>query len=345
MRFIVKIQTVLSVLCVASLPLLATGNYAITETESLGRMVNPLDIMSGRERRITHGNRHKTKDRTKISKRKNPTRKTDPIYKNSKKMIYLSFDDGPGQGTANVMKVLREEGVEATMFFIGRRIRNNRALYTQALSAPNLLVANHTYTHANGKYASFYSSSARVINDIDRAQALIGGAKYLRLAGRNVWRLPQINRNDYALSKARRVIESPKYDALKNRGYQIYGWDIEWHFNHTTGNPSYGADRMASRIAAQYKRGHLTKSGKMVLLAHDHMFRTQNSMQALRELIQILKAGGWTFETIDSFSQSTPAVLVRKKVTTPHKKVIHIAMSNNNSTQTEKQKSILRMLR
>ena len=211
---------------------------------------------------------------------------------------------------------------------------------------PNLLIANHTYSHANGKYARFYSSTATVVNDVDRAQRIIGGAKYLRLAGRNVWRLPSLYRNDYALSKRRSEIESPKYTALANRGYQIYGWDIEWHFDHATGNASYGADHMADRIETFYESRHLTKEGKIVLLAHDYMFRKDSGMQKLRELIQILKASGWQFETLGSYGSSTPAVFVQKKKHL-HKKVIHLAMSKRDPVleQRKKQKRLLLLLR
>jgi len=231
------------------------------------------------------------------------------------KILYLTFDDGPVTGTANVLRVLQEEGVDATLFFVGKHIQKSRALYRRAVSMPNLLIANHTYSHANGTYARFYSHISAVVQDIDSAQELIGGAKYLRLAGRNVWRLPAIQRDDQALTPYRRQIEKPKYEALANRGYQIYGWDIEWQFDHATGRPAYGAAWMASRIEQQYQKRHMAKSGKMILLAHDYMFRGKSGTQALRELIRTLKYNGWRFATIDAYSGQTPSVLAKRKNT------------------------------
>jgi peptidoglycan/xylan/chitin deacetylase (PgdA/CDA1 family) len=221
-----------------------------------------------------------------------------------KKIIYLTFDDGPLLGTANVLQVLHEEGIEATMFFVGDHIKMNKSLFKKALAMSNLCISNHTYSHANEKYAHFYSNMNRVVKDVDRSQKMIGGAKYLRLAGRNIWRLPTVYKNDYAISKKQRKIEIPKYDALMDNGYQIYGWDIEWKFNHHTGNPSYGVDTIVKKIERKYARGKMTKKGKMILLAHDYMFRGKKGILILRALIHKLKEKDWKFKTLDEYTST-----------------------------------------
>ncbi len=334
MKLSYSLVSLMSTALLTWIPLSASSSYDITETE-ISSASNPLGLFSNKT----------TGQKTAETVHNIPRKKRLPLQ--GSKTLYLTFDDGPGKGTANVLRVLSEEGVEATMFFIGRNIEHHRSLYNQALSMPNLLIANHTYSHANGKYEQFYNSTVTVVNDIDRAQRIIGGAKYLRLAGRNVWRLPDVYRNDYALSKTRRLIESPKYTALSNRGYQIYGWDIEWHFDHVSGNASYGADQMANRIETLYQTQRLVKTGKMVLLAHDPMFKGAAGAGKLRELVQILKASGWQFETLSSYEYSTPAVFVRKKPSVKKKKVIRIAMRKKDPVleQVKKQKRLLLMLR
>ncbi len=329
-----KIRTILSVYALVLIPLFATGGYEIAETEH-SNSANPLDILNDKAKHLP--------ENTFKRKLVKPGKK-----QNLRKILYLTFDDGPGKGTANVLRALKEENVEATMFFIGKKVEKNKALYTQALAMPHLLIANHTYSHANDAYAKFYSHMATVISDVDRAQRIIGGAKYLRLAGRNVWRLPLYMRNDYGLSKIRRNSESAVYTALSNRGYQIYGWDIEWQFNHSTGKLAYNADRMISRINTLYRSKRLAGAGKMVLLAHDAMFRTQNGLQQLRELIQILKADAWQFETIDRFTKTTPDVIVGNKLSVSPPKVIHLVMKERTSPITQnptKKRNILKLLR
>jgi peptidoglycan/xylan/chitin deacetylase (PgdA/CDA1 family) len=225
------------------------------------------------------------------------------------KILYLTFDDGPVEGTQNVLKILEEEGVEATLFCVGRHVQKRKNLYLRALQMPNLLVANHTYSHANGHYSRFYSNLWGVMSDVEHAQLILGGRKYLRLAGRNVWRLPEVRRNDRALSPRRRSIEIPKYEELAKEGFYIYGWDVEWHFDHNSGRPLGSARQLADRIGAIWSRGRSAQRGKVVLLAHDFMFRDAASTEELRRFVRIMKRRGWTFRKIDQYSSSRPEPL------------------------------------
>ena len=238
------------------------------------------------------------------------------------KTLYLTFDDGPIGGTANLLRVLKEENVKATMFCIGREVVNHSKLFHQELAMPNLLVANHTYTHANNHYRRFYNSpAAHVVADIDKAQHVIGGAKYLRLCGRNVWRLPTVKRDDWGINVAQRGHEIPKYNALWEHGYFTYGWDVEWLFSHKTQRPLFNGEEMARRVNLRYQGTHTAKRGKVVLLAHDFMFRSAYNTQQLRTFIQIMKAQGWTFETIDDYSRETPGAYVHTEKKTPADKL------------------------
>ena len=233
--------------------------------------------------------------------------------KEAEKIIYLTFDDGPLLGTSNVLEVLEEENVDATMFFVGKHIQRRKQLFKEARAHPNILIANHTYSHANGHYTRFYNNKNRLVKDIEKTQNLIGGAKYQRLAGRNVWRIPGIFRNDYGLSKKRRKREAYSYNAVANKGYFIYGWDMEWRFSHKTGKPLWSASKMARKIDRCYRKGRLAQKGKLVLLAHDFMFRSKfEGKSELRKLIRLLKKSGWKFETIKNYSVYMPHHYARK---------------------------------
>jgi peptidoglycan/xylan/chitin deacetylase (PgdA/CDA1 family) len=223
------------------------------------------------------------------------------------KTIYLTFDDGPLRPTRNVLKVLEEENVKATLFFVGRQVKRERQLFERAKQNPNLLIANHTYSHASGHYSRFYRNGGKVLKDIEKAQKIIGGSKYQRLAGRNVWRLPEYSRNDMALKKYKRKREIPGYDRVADAGYFIYGWDIEWMFSPRTGKPLWSAERMVKKINGCYRCGKVAKPQKVVLLAHDFMFRKRSGgAEELRKLVQLLKASGWRFDTLDHYTEDTP---------------------------------------
>jgi len=146
---------------------------------------------------------------------------------------------------------------------------------------PNILVANHTYSHANGHYQRFYGNTFGVMSDIEHAQLILGGRKYLRLAGRNVWRTPEVRRDDRALGSKEQGREHSKYDTIAQEGFFIYGWDVEWHFDHVTGRPLSSAEAMARKIESIYRHGRSAQRGKVVLLAHDFMFRGRRSTAQL----------------------------------------------------------------
>ncbi len=242
-----------------------------------------------------------------------------PLGKNEK-VIYLTFDDGPLLGTNNVLKVLSEENVPATMFFIGKHVLRNKTLFNKASKFDNLLIANHTHSHANGRYRNFYANKNRVINDIDKAQSIIGGKKYSRLAGRNVWRLPNIHKDDCAI---RHKIETKAYDMVANNGYYIYGWDIEWAFNHHNGSPKYGAQKMINKINNYYRYSSTTKKNRLVLLAHDTMFRDKyNGKSVLRKFIRLLKKSGWRFDTLHGYSKDNPSYYTKNSITHLNKDVL-----------------------
>ena len=225
------------------------------------------------------------------------------------KVLYLTFDDGPLRGTENVLKILQEEGVDATMFCVGRHVLKRKEIFQREMQMQNLQLVNHTYSHANGHYRRFYSNLYSVMSDIEHAQLIIGGTKFLRLAGRNVWRLPEVRRNDYGLPRAQWRAEVKDYNTLARNGFYIVGWDVEWGFNHKTGMPTCSAKTLANRIERARRRGKLAKRGRAVLLTHDFMFRTKDSSRELRKFIRIMKNRGWKFKKIKHYVSIQPKPL------------------------------------
>jgi hypothetical protein len=60
----------------------------------------------------------------------------------------LTFDDGPGPHTAELLDLLAERGVTATFFVLGQQAERRPALIRRML-AEGHEVANHSYSHAN----------------------------------------------------------------------------------------------------------------------------------------------------------------------------------------------------
>lgn len=69
---------------------------------------------------------------------------------NDKKIIYLTFDDGPTPFVTNgLLEVLDKFDAKATFFCIGRNVERNPGLYQQIIKSGHA-VGNHTYSHLKG---------------------------------------------------------------------------------------------------------------------------------------------------------------------------------------------------
>ena len=75
--------------------------------------------------------------------------------------------------------------------------------------------------------------------DIKKANSIVGvdnisntSSAFLpvRLAGRNVFKLPTITKNDNMIDTIQREKEIVGYDDIYKEGYYIYGWDVEWAY-------------------------------------------------------------------------------------------------------------------
>ena len=225
------------------------------------------------------------------------------------KIALLTFDDGPLKSTKNILEVISEENIPVSMFFIGHQIENFKSIYEEALSFPNITIGNHTYSHANNKYIKFYSNPVLVVEDVKKANILLSNDRKsktssaflpIRLAGRNVFRLPTITKNDNMIEEKQREIELIGYDDIYKEGFYIYGWDLEWSYEKN-GKPIQTPNEIYESMEKVYIRNSET-TNKVVLLMHDFMFTNNfNGKENLKTLIGLLKNNGWSFQNIDSY--------------------------------------------
>lgn len=229
-----------------------------------------------------------------------------PVQATDEKTIYLTFDDGPLFGTANILKVLNAEDVPAALFMVGLHAEasaEHKALVEQAKGMELITVGNHSYTHANNHYKRFYSSTQEVVDDLEKATGILGltAPVHARLPGRDVFRLPKLSRDDFGIGKAEDGRERPDFNAVAAVGYEIYGWDHEWS-HESTGKPVQSVEQLLAEIDARFLANREVESGNLILLMHDEMFQDHfDGVSNLTALIDGLKQRGYAFGHIADY--------------------------------------------
>jgi peptidoglycan/xylan/chitin deacetylase (PgdA/CDA1 family) len=212
------------------------------------------------------------------------------------KKIYITFDDGPVDGTEQIIEIINRRQIHVSMMMVGSNVTHDprrAALLARARADPYIFIGNHSYSHARGLYATFYSDPQLVLRDFDLNREFLQlGNKIARLPGRNIWQVGNRNKHDVSsgLAAARLLAE---------HGYSLFGWDIEWEHDPRTGRPIQTVREMVSDIAAASE--HAFTENHIVVLAHDEMFRDTSEDTELTQLIDALKARGYVFESLASY--------------------------------------------
>lgn len=203
-----------------------------------------------------------------------------------KKKIYLTFDDGPNDGTTNVLNTIKEDSIPATFFIVGKHVFSGPLQYAtwkELKADTSIELCNHSYTHALNRYSKYYQHPSGVVKDMQRNQDSLGfDTRVVRMPGRNAWRIGAINRTDIKES-----IEA--IDSVYSAGFAVMGWDLEWMFDHKTLTLVTDTGLLLRRIDNMLEAKKTKTPGHLVLLAHDQAFQTKESVAQLHYLFQQLK--------------------------------------------------------
>lgn len=216
-----------------------------------------------------------------------------------RKTIYLTFDDGPNKGTRNVLHIINEEQVPATLFVIGEHVYGSRgqaAIFDSAARNSLIEIANHSFTHAfENRYEKFYAVPDSVLADFKRCADSLGlVSDIVRTPGRNIWRVQNICSTDLKNSTA-------AADTLHNNGYTIMGWDLEWHFDQQQ-HIVQTKDELVRQVDSMFANNRNKTEGHMVLLAHDQVYASSADSASLHQFISELKTRDeFDFETVSKY--------------------------------------------
>ena len=128
--------------------------------------------------------------------------------KTDRKVVYLTFDDGPHPPeTERVLDVLRERGARATFFLIGSKVSGNEAVLRRMLEEGHAL-GLHTYSHAGTFPLLSFDKMLADVNEGKRAVESVAGKKI------SLFR-PPFGVTNPTIAKVIRTL-----------GLQTVGWDV-----------------------------------------------------------------------------------------------------------------------
>ena len=203
---------------------------------------------------------------------------------NGKKgVIYLTFDDGPNEGTTNViLDILKEENVKATFF-----VTNKGPDYLiKREYDEGHTVALHTASH---DYETVYKSVNSYYNDLAQVQNRVK-----RITGQTskIIRFPGGSSNTVSKKYSKGIMTTLTKDVI-NKGYRYYDWNID--------SDDAGSTKTSSGVYNNVVK-YLSKNRANMILMHDIKTHTKD---ALRSIIKYGKNNGYTFEKI---TMSTPMI-------------------------------------
>ena len=206
--------------------------------------------------------------------------------KKRKKKLYITFDDGPNRGTGNVLHIVQDEQIPVTFFVVGEHVfasNPQRQMWDSLQIADHIAICNHSYSHAKQRYAQYYQQPDSVVKDFLRTHDSLGLNNTIsRTPGRNIWRVDSLRFTDLKSSTA-------AADSLAKAGFVLLGWDLEWHYDHTSMTVKQSAEKMVQEIDSAFANGDMKQADHLVLLAHDQVYTTSDDSMQLRQFIKRLK--------------------------------------------------------
>lgn len=192
-----------------------------------------------------------------------------------RRSVALTFDDGPSEGTLDILEYLDKENIWATFFQCGKNVQRLPHIAGRVAAAGHQL-GNHSYSHPN----LTFKSTAFIEREFAQAQQVIAAETGIT---------PMVMRPPFGFRwMGMRDVQHKL--ALLGVMWTVLGNDWRW--------PS---DRIAHHVL-----NHVTP-GAIIGLHDGRMTQekpnTDRTLRALRQIVPVLKDNGFAFEVVSDLMQ------------------------------------------
>ncbi len=192
--------------------------------------------------------------------------------------VYLTFDDGPSPNTGRILDILKEHGIKATFFVVGREDGESRELYRRIVDEGHTL-AMHSYSH---KYSSLYSSLESFERDFSEIQNYlfeVTGEEclYYRFPGGSSNQVSDVDMEEFI-----------RY--LNGRGITYFDWNVA---SGDATAQAYTPEKLVENVLSD-----VVKYKTSIVLMHDAETK-ESTVKSLEPMIEALQGMGAEILPID----------------------------------------------
>ena len=211
-----------------------------------------------------------------------------PVRTDGKKVVYLTFDDGPSTtNTPGILDVLDRYNVKATFFTLGKSIEGNEESKNilKETARRGHAIANHTYSH---DYSYLYPNRTmnvdNIVSDIEKNNSIMKEVLGEDFSTR-VIRFP----GGYWSWEGRTAMK----EAMEQNGY----YNVDWNAlnKDAEGKPKNADELLQSTKETVEALG--PEADSVVLLMHD-TYGKEETVKALPQIIEYLQEKEFEFRTI-----------------------------------------------
>ena len=211
-----------------------------------------------------------------------------PVRTDGKKVVYLTFDDGPSTtNTPGILDVLDRYNVKATFFTLGKSIEGNEESKNilKETARRGHAIANHTYSH---DYSYLYPNRTmnvdNIVSDIEKSNSVLKEVLGDNFSTR-VIRFP----GGYWSWEGRTAMK----EAMEQNGY----YNVDWNaLNKDAEGKQKNADELL-QSTKETVEALGPEADSVVLLMHD-TYGKEETVKALPQIIEYLQEKEFEFRTI-----------------------------------------------
>ena len=200
----------------------------------------------------------------------------------NEKTIYLTYDDGPGPYTAQLLSILDKYNVKVTFF-----TTSTKAAYTDLIrqeAAKGHSVAVHTFSH---NYEQVYASTDAYWSDFDAQNSVI--AQQTGTSSK-MFRFPGGSSNTISENYSKGIMTVLAAQSA-SKGYVYFDWNVSAGDAGGTTDTDTVYQNVITQVAANTRAGIPS-----VVLQHDVK---EFSVNAVESIIQWGMANGYTFKSLN----------------------------------------------